>query len=836
MSTSSPYRPDIDGLRAFAVMSVVLYHAFPALLPGGFVGVDVFFVISGFLITRIIATEAAAGTFSYRVFYARRIRRIFPALLLVCSFCAISGYFLLLPHEYADFGKHLAASSIFSVNFVFWQEANYFDAPSDFKMLLHLWSLAIEEQFYLLFPVLLLFAGKRMGMAKTVLWLAIFSFLANVLLVQMHPTSSFFNPLTRFWELLAGSVLALHPQRLTRLTFLQSKGLALAGILQLLMAVTLINEERAFPGWWALLPVGGAAAMIAAGKETAFNRMLMGNRVAVFIGLISYPLYLWHWPLLAMGKMLYAGEAPVTLRLGLIALSLLLAWLTWRLVERPIRYHASRRVVPLLIGGMAALGIAGLGLMISKGLPFRFPPEELALADTRFDAEATQLRECFFSDQAIDDALVRRCLGENIDILVLGDSYAAHLYPGFDRMAQQHGVKVRQFNEAFCPPLLGIDVPRNRNCKANNARIFEIVASVKPKLVVLAANWSSHLDKNARLGEHGELFSHTAEFLTKAGISQVVVMGETPGWMIEQPKVSLMLRRAGNFGERTSLFLNPRNDFYEQWIKQRADEMGATFISLKALLCNAQGCLIALGQNLNTPVIRDRGHFTREGSEYVVERIFNRLPLTAPPRKLKIDPEKNTAYEQMADISGYVLALSWSPAYCADSQHKERDRLQCIERSYGFVVHGLWPEFGEENREFCPAPRLARDVMQRMLDIMPGEGLVQHQWKKHGSCSRYSPDEFFALTRKQFDALMIPESFKSLQKPAHLSPKAVEAAWIRANRSLHESMVDVVCRGGKLREVRVCYDAKLNPSACPDHKGGRRNSCRADSVVILPVR
>lgn len=318
------YRPDIDGLRAIAVLLVVVFHAFPNQLPGGFIGVDVFFIISGYLISTIILENLQAQNFSFSTFYARRIKRIFPALLLVLLVCYGFGWFALLADEYKQLGKHMAGGAGFVANFVFWREAGYFDNAADTKPLLHLWSLGIEEQFYMVWPVLLWAAyKKKWNVLLSIVGVGLVSFVWSVKASYGHSVQAFYAPWTRFWELLCGSFLAwssLHKKRLgTHLAptthgrwrwieHLLARSLlpehsilrqvqSILGVLFIGVATYLLSKEAHFPGFWALLPTLGAVFIIAAGPQAWINRVILSNRLFVWVGLISYPLYLWHYPL-----------------------------------------------------------------------------------------------------------------------------------------------------------------------------------------------------------------------------------------------------------------------------------------------------------------------------------------------------------------------------------------------------------------------------------------------------------------------------------------------------------------------------------------------------------
>ncbi len=371
------YRSDIDGLRALAILPVVLFHAFPNLLPGGFIGVDIFFVISGYLITSILLKDIQAGNYSIKKFYARRVRRIFPALSVVLVFCLALGWVVLTAVEYRALGKHAAGGAGFIANFMFWKEAGYFDAAGDTKPLLHLWSLGIEEQFYIVWPLLVYFFAKR---SWSILWLilivALLSFGLNVWQVGSNPSAAFYSPLSRSWELALGALLAyqaLHPAQIFTAIIERYRSLLSGlGLVMVVAGFMVINESRAFPGSWALLPALGSTLLIASGPHGLVNRFILSQRIFVWVGLISFPLYLWHWPLLSFARIISSETPTVDVRAILVLVSIAMAALTYYLVEKPVRQSSPKRA---LIAAMSALmlciGVAGFVVYKTKGFQAR---------------------------------------------------------------------------------------------------------------------------------------------------------------------------------------------------------------------------------------------------------------------------------------------------------------------------------------------------------------------------------------------------------------------------------------------------------------------------------
>lgn len=456
-SDPSPgYRPDIDGLRAIAVLSVLVFHAFPGVLRGGFVGVDVFFVISGYLISAIIFEGLAGGSFSFPGFYARRIRRIFPALILVMAACFALGWRLLFPNEMEQLGKHILGSSGFVQNYVLRNESGYFDASADAKPLLHIWSLSVEEQFYLAWPFLAWSAWRaRWSLPATMAALAAGSFLLSLLGTGDYPVRTFYSPFTRAWEFLAGGLLAWvttsrrpPPEgpkggAAALLDWLRSTATpdvrAATGMLLLIPGIWLIDKERGFPGFQALMPVLGTALLISAGMEAWINRRLLSIRWLAGIGLISYPLYLWHWPLLSFLRIVDGGEPALAWRAGAVAASFVLAWLTWRVVERPIRLgkHAGRKTVALA-STIAVAACMGYATMEQKGWADREHVRRAAAVHGQLEGplwKYTSNATCLdrYGSREVRTFGWWFCMTNRDappDLLLLGSSFANHLYPG----------------------------------------------------------------------------------------------------------------------------------------------------------------------------------------------------------------------------------------------------------------------------------------------------------------------------------------------------------------------------------------------------------------------
>ncbi len=459
------YRPDIDGLRAIAVLAVLGYHAFPGAVGGGFIGVDVFFVISGFLISSILFANFEQQSFTYAGFYSRRIRRIFPALVVVLAACFVAGWFLLLPNEYAQLGRYMAAGSGFVSNLLSWHEAGYFDNASNTKPLLHLWSLGVEEQFYILWPLLIGICWRyRFNFLAVTLLVAAASFGINIYTAAHYPDADFYSPLSRFWELMLGGVLAymaLHKPRYMP-GHKQGNWLSLLGLMGIAVGLRLIRSDATFPGWWALLPAVGTLLLMAAPPTAWINRYLLSNRLMVGIGLISYPLYLWHLPLLAMARIMSLQTPPIWVRAALLLASFALATATYFWVEKPLRFRLPARIsVPTLMMATSLTLIAGLVCTLGAGIPGRFSPElQPYLAYSYSFNKYARVGKCWLGKTDPADGFAAACVepaaaGKHL-VLLWGDSHAAHsCYPGLKTVdGDRH--RLAEFARSDCAPIMGV--------------------------------------------------------------------------------------------------------------------------------------------------------------------------------------------------------------------------------------------------------------------------------------------------------------------------------------------------------------------------------------------
>jgi peptidoglycan/LPS O-acetylase OafA/YrhL len=629
------YRPEIDGLRAVAVGAVVVFHAFPRLAPGGFLGVDVFFVISGFLISTIILKGLDSGSFTYAEFYGRRVRRIFPALVTVLAATLTIGWLTLTPEEYSQLGRHTAAGALYSSNLQLWSESGYFDSDAQAKPLLHLWSLGIEEQFYLLWPICLVRLRNRPAAIAGILAV---SLLATLVLAETQPTAAFYSPFTRFWELLVGSLLAQlsFPPKdsggfgriSSMLRSIPSRAglrdaIAGFGLVAIAVAVWGQNGETTSQGWWALLPTCGAAAVIAAGPESFVNRWLLSNRAMVIIGLISYPLYLWHWPILVFLRQLDFESLPPMdrwVRLGALGLALGLAYLTYRGIEKRVR--PARHAVPVLCFLMTIVLISGAAIVYTNGAEGRLSTLQREVARQARDSKSSIMADyrtevCFLAPEQDGGAYGSDCTNLPTgmpSLLLWGDSYAASLYPGLRKVAHDERIGLAQLTAAACPPLPGYSTDVNPHCLSVNEHVLSWARQNKPRTVVLAAAWLRYpFDRVANT--IAELFS--------ASVKEVVVVGHLT--LFPKPQPFLLIRKGFGDGPLPERILNPQLKelvSVDSKLREISLHAGAQFVSVLEKTCNAAGCIVAPGGRPEMLLAWDGGHLTQVGSDFVVRQIL----------------------------------------------------------------------------------------------------------------------------------------------------------------------------------------------------------------------
>ena len=488
------YRADIDGLRAIAVLAVLLFHALPTHIPGGYVGVDIFFVISGYLISKHIIQEIVKNTFSFLYFYERRIKRIFPVLFLVLLFTLGAGWFLFLPEDYKKLGLHSIAGVSFLSNFLLWHESGYFDPVSEQKPLLHLWSLGIEEQFYLIWPIMIWLTIKyKRGLIFSIVMMTILSFGANIYFAEKDSVNDFFSPLTRFWELMIGALIAyqeLHHHK--KIPTIRSHLYSIVGFLGLMITIAFFNSNLKYPSFYGLIPTLSCAILIKSGEQAFINRYLLSFPILGVIGLISYPLYLWHWPLFAIVNNLTNSRPSLIVVSMTMALSFLMAFLSWNFIEKPIRFSLSSKIktqedrilfLMTSFGFMIILALLSSLILLNNGFDSRLKKVSQEYRDSLEPMTieiASHVNNMICKDLFSSFSDTAHCSVNNLKqtrFAVLGDSHAEHFAHGLlGSSTQDDGWML--LTQSGCPAIANVSVLEGRinsKCKEFNRAAFEVI-------------------------------------------------------------------------------------------------------------------------------------------------------------------------------------------------------------------------------------------------------------------------------------------------------------------------------------------------------------------------
>jgi len=622
------YRAEIDGLRALAVIPVILFHAGFETFSGGFVGVDVFFVISGYLITSMLIEDLEHGRFSVRGFYERRARRILPALFFMVAVCGLFAWFWMTPDQLDRFSLSVAALSLFGSNLLFWQESDYFDAAAEEKPLLHTWSLAVEEQYYLLFPLFLLVTW-RFGKTQLFWLIALLcavSFLHSERSWAIDPVGNFYLAPTRAWELFAGSVTAL---------FVSQRGvvandvLGLFGVLAVLMSIVHFDRSTPFPSAYTLVPVLGVVLVLRYAGEASFVARLLSTRLLVGLGLISYSAYLWHQPLFAFARIRSVEEPDACLMAMLSMLALGVAVLSWRFIERPFRntsFLAQYQV--FLYGGMGLVVLAVLGATghFMKGVESRL--------DRRLQGDIghaafhqyidKRYHDCTppgIADAALTWRGFRRCKQSKQgrpEVVLLGDSHAEHLFIGVAEALADKNVVFYILNGA---PYVSSPLFTN---------IFdELLFNQQQQQILIAMNFHSRVGGNDR-GLYREM-TETVMTLKRAG-KQVVLVGDIPAYGSDP--AACVYSSEGGADRRCHLSLdmaNRQKALYSGILQQIGRELEVRYVDLYEPLCNSLDCGMT---KEGTVLYRDRNHLNIPGSQLVgtyLARILSPQSLTSRP-------------------------------------------------------------------------------------------------------------------------------------------------------------------------------------------------------------
>lgn len=636
------YRPDIDGMRALAILAVVIYHAFPFALTGGFVGVDMFFVISGYLISSIIFKGISTNTFSFYDFYTRRVKRIFPALLVVLCSTFIAGWVIMMGDEFKTLSKHIVAGISFAQNVIMYTESGYFDVAAETKPLMHLWSLGVEEQFYLLFPVAIVLLSKVRALIFFALTFACFlSFAFGLHDIFNTPASVFYLPQYRVWELLFGSFLAygtvFNPSVIRGFGGKPFRNyISVLGMVLLVVSFFLIDKSKPFPGYWALLPVTASTLLIYSGQDAWMNKYILSSRLLIFIGLISYPLYLWHWPIFSFAYIYFSGEPSVTLKIALVVISVILAWGTYRFVEIPFRQHTSEHAMCKVLALFALLFVGVSALTIYKnGFPSR-QNEKQQFAEYFANARPDWH---YFSEINISEKFRYDCDWYNMDaflkgfatnvpvpniaekcfrselpkkVVFWGDSHSQQYIYGVTQELPK-GIGILIVASSGClPNLPEIDISPTEYCRKSNRFAIDTIKDQKPDVVIIG-QVLGHDVLNS--------FPQLAAALTSYGVKHVIVMGPAPLWEARLNKLILQ-----KYWESTPIFI--KDGLVQDVLKSESQlkakygsgEGGFQYVSIIDLLCGEKGCRTYLGSDRKIGMTTfDNSHLSPIASIYIAQ-------------------------------------------------------------------------------------------------------------------------------------------------------------------------------------------------------------------------
>lgn len=625
MANTVSYRPDIDGLRAVAVIPVVLFHANMSWFSGGYVGVDVFFVISGYLITSILLEDFRTGRYSILRFYERRIRRIFPALFVVIFCTSIVGCFLLLPDDLVALAKSTVAATLFTSNVFFWRESGYFDGPAEMKPLLHTWSLAVEEQYYIFFPIIIFFMYRFVSTRITAFFVVAgvaASFAFSVWGSEHMPVATFYLLPSRAWELLLGSVLAMG--FIAAPTSGRTANICgLVGIILILGAIFLLDPTSRFPGVNALYPCVGAALIIHSGRNgmtTEVGRVLSWAPIK-FVGLISYSLYLWHWPIIVFTKYVWIEELTPSLSVAVVAMSLIAAFFSWRFVEGPFRDRSSFSAKKIFLMGSAAMTAAvvvAVPAVMTMGLPARLPASVVTMADLNSyrDPGRGNCHGDFANRHAVSDLCVRGNPDTPVTFLLVGDSHAGAASSGIFEGARRAGVAGIQLTAAGYrpfPTLLSLDEPEKYI--EMNRLLEDVLKDEKIRTIIVVAYWSQALTYRYANKENVPLDSATA---VESGLVDLArSFPDRKFFLLTSPPVSKIF--GGSAAARAQLFHRaidisiPRREFEEMQshylgiLRNLDREPNVDLIETADTLCDASRCYGRVGDQL---AYRDNNHLS----------------------------------------------------------------------------------------------------------------------------------------------------------------------------------------------------------------------------------
>lgn len=644
---SMEYRKEIDGLRAIAVVSVILFHAGFSTWSGGFVGVDIFFVLSGYLISSIILRDLKQGTFSFAEFYQRRARRILPALFLVMLCCVPFAWLWIAPDGLEIFSKSLVSAAFSVSNFYFWKKSDYFAPDADTSPLLHTWSLGVEEQFYLLFPLLLvsLWLWRRRWIAPTIVLIALSSLLLSQWAAQNAPSANFYLLPTRAWELLAGSLVALWQFHTPGTPRSGNGALAIAGLALVIFSTFYFDEGTPFPSVYALAPIVGTALVLHFARAGTWAARLLSLPPLVGVGLISYSAYLWHQPVLAFLRLSSPSAPSTTALLAACTVTMAIACLSWRYVEQPFRkgriaiLRTPGRVAGAALATTLVITAAGLTGVYTDGMPGRLPP-----AVQNFMAEAKWSRNCLYQrgdEWKFPDS---RCSfnGEKpTQYAIWGDSVSASITPVLAERLKREGIELHQLTHGYCAPILDVTPDSNESaspCPTFNASAYNYIIDSGIDTVVLFASWreffrsEDYLVDGRTVSGVGHLkpeLIDTLRGLDRAGVRIVIVYPHpTLAEKASDTVVKMMMRGEGTPDlEQDYAEFKRRAATSYAMLDAATHDTGLPLVRIypEKVFCNVFEDGKCVMVNDGKPYIADRVHFTDDGAQLVVAQIMSAL-------------------------------------------------------------------------------------------------------------------------------------------------------------------------------------------------------------------
>jgi peptidoglycan/LPS O-acetylase OafA/YrhL len=669
------YRPEIDGLRGLAVLSVILFHAGFGVLTGGYVGVDIFFVISGYLITSIIINDIRSDSFSLAEFYERRARRILPALIAVTTTCIPIAWLLLNPTDLQGFGRSLIAVSSFSSNFLFWTETGYFAGSSELKPLIHTWSLSVEEQFYILFPLCFLIL-RPVGIAGINILLLVV-FILSLILAQLatshFPSANFYLLPTRAWELLAGSLLAFYMSRNARLRdLLLNQCFGLLGLVLILYSMIFFSKSTPFPSFYALIPVMGAVLIIFFAVPGTLVYQVLSQRAARGLGLISYSAYLWHQPVFAFSKHSSLEPLSVSIKFILCLVVLILAWLGWQFIEKPLRddkRFPRRKLIRTAITGLTAIAVTGAVISVFPHFIKSYDPRVLRLDEIKsfslgLNKQCERVLPGADVKAIFSDCKIGGPSKDDMQFAIYGDSHASALSTGLGTRAKSLGITGLNLSAPTCFPSLGsgYKIPkteRQNYCLKIRENIRKLLQQGQlPSVIFLSARWATVFERTRfdnkeggveegaeiyffnqfteELGYHEAIYFELKKTILefkKYGVSPILIM-QVPevGW---SPPLQLMKFHMlsdvsepvpPSFYSTSFEVYQQRNEKARRTLNALSTDLDTPIISPSLYFCNlpeALGrCIVHID---GEPLYFDDDHLSLKGAEFLAEHLLEKL-------------------------------------------------------------------------------------------------------------------------------------------------------------------------------------------------------------------